>query len=209
METYDSLDQFWQDYFGGPLPKTGFDTWTLAKSIHTTDTHYRELQARSADNLGYQPTMLTLANPLTQSSREIIIRNVQTAGYEQFRTFYRQRFIAQLPQRFGLFQPEKTQADAVYDNWEAFASEWFERDGASLLAYNLPILFDHVSDARYWAWQQKQFDPCGTQRLIVTVFQYRTGRFAEVFIPGVNDAEMSRIQLLSQSRLALQAEELF
>ncbi len=209
METYDSLDQFWQDYFGRPLPKTGFDTWAIAKSIHTTDTSYRELQASGSDSLGYQPTMLTLADPLTQNSQEVIIRNVQTADFEKFRTFYRQRFIAQLPQRFGLFHSEKKQADAIYDSWEAFASEWFERDGASLLEYNLPVLFDHVSDASYWAWQQKQFDPCGTQRLIVTVFQYRTNRFAEVFITGVNDAEMSRIRLLSQSRLALRAEELF
>lgn len=209
MKIYDFFDQFWGEYFKEKLPATGFDTWTIAKLTHTNDHDYHQLKSAGKDTLGYQPTMITLANPLEQKTEEIIIKDLPTATYSSLRQQYQHRFIQQLPKRFGLFNTESKQADAVYDSWEVFASAWFIRDGQSLLPYNLLLLFDHVSDAEYWAWKQKQFDPCGTQRLIVTVFQYRTCKFAEVFITNVTDIEMSRIKMLMQSKLTLQVEELF
>lgn len=209
MKTYDTFDQFWHEYFDAKLPDSGFDTWAIAKLTHTNDQDYQQLKASGADTLGYQPTMLTLADPLTQKSVEVIIKNLPTAAYTSLRQQYQRRFIEQLPKRFGLFHSDKKQADVIYDKWETFTDEWLIRDGKSLLSYNLPLIFDHVSDAQYWGWQQKGFDPCGTQRLIITVFQYRTGRFADVFITNVTDAEMSRITMLMQSKLTLQAEELF
>lgn len=209
MKIYDTFDQFWIDYFDSKLPGTGFDSWTIAKITHMSDQAYQQLTLEGKDTLGYQPTMLTLTDPLKQKSAEVLIKNLSTNAYMSLRQQYQQRFIDQLPQRFGLFHTDSKQADAIYDTWEAFASEWLVRDGKSLLPYNLPVLFDHVSDADYWGWKQKRFDPCGTQRLIVTVFQYRTMRFADIFITDVTDAEMSRIKLLMQSKLALQSEELF
>lgn len=209
MKIYDTFEQFWLDYFDRKLPSSGFDPWTVAKFVHTNDQAYRQLKADGKDRLGYQPTMLTLADPLKQKSVEVLIKNLSTSAYMSLRQQYQQRFIDQLPQRFGLFRSDSKQADAIYDTWDVFADEWLTRDGKSLLSYNLPILFDHVPDADYWGWQQKGFDPCGTQRLIVTVFQYRTGRFADVFITDVTDTEMSRINMLMQSKLTLQAEELF
>lgn len=209
MKVYDTFDQFWQDYFSSTLPETGFDTWAIAKLTHTGDQEYHQLRAAGKDTLGYQPTLFTLADPLRQKSAEIIIKNLPTAACQSLRGQYQQRFMQQLSNRFGLFHTDKKQADAIYDSWELFADDWLIRDGQSLLAYNLPLLFDHVPDAEYWGWQQKGFDPCGTQRLIVTVFQYRTSRFADVFITNVTDAEMSRISLLVRSKLALQAGELF
>jgi hypothetical protein len=209
MKIYDTFDQFWPDYFSGELPETGFDAWAIAKFTHTTDLEYQKLHAGGKDTLGYQPTMLTLADPLKQKRVEVIIKGLPTATYDSLRQQYQHRFISQLPKHFGLFHTDKKQADAIFDTWQAFIDTWLTRDGQSLLSYNLPLLFDHVSDAEYWAWKQKGFDPCGTQRLIVTVFQYRTGRFADVFITNVTDAEMSRIKLLMQSKLTLQAEDLF
>lgn len=209
MKIYDTFDRLWHDYFYGDLPETGFDAWTIAKFTHTSDEEYQQLKASGKDTLGYQPTMLTLADPLKQKKSEVILKDLPTAAHDSLRQQYRDRFIMQLPKRFGLFNSDSKQADAIYDSWEAFAQEWLQRDGKSLLAYNLPLLFDHVSDAEYWGWQQKGFNPCGTQRLIVTVFQYRTGQFAEVFITNVTDTEMSRIRMLIQSKLTLQAEELF
>lgn len=209
MKTYDTFDQFRLDYFDSKLPRSGFDTWAIAKIIHTNDQAYQQLKEEGKDTLGYQPTMFTLADPLKQKTTEVLIKNLSTAAYMSLRNQYQQRFVEQLSKRFGLFHADSKQADAIYETWEAFATEWFTRDGKSLLSYNLPILFDHVPDADYWGWQQKGFDPCGTQRLIVTVFQYRTGRFADIFITDVTDDEMSRIKLLMQSKLALQSEELF
>lgn len=209
MKVYDTFEQFSKDYFSGNLTEAGFDTWVIAKFTHTHDHEYQQLKAKGKDTLGYQPTMLTLADPLRQKRAEVIIKNLPTASYDSLRQQYRHRFIDQLPKRFGLFQTDKKQADAVYATWEAFIDAWLNRDGQDLLAYNLPLLFDHVSDAEYWGWKQKGFDPYGTQRLIITIFQYRTGRFADVFITNVTDAEMSRIAMLMQSKLTLQAEELF
>lgn len=209
MKTYDTFDQFWHDYFDSKLPGSGFDTWTITKLIHTSDQDYQQLKADGKDRLGYQPTMLVLADPLKQQTIEVVIKNLSTDAYTSLRQQYQYRFIDQLPQRFSLFHADSSRADAIYDTWDAFVDEWFTRDGKSLMSYNLPILFDHVPDADYWGWQQKGFDPCGTQRLIVTVFQYRTGRFACIFITNVVDAEMSRIKMLMQSKLTLQAEELF
>jgi hypothetical protein len=208
MKTFDSFDEAWQTY-NPSLNTAGFDPWTIAKFTHTDDQTYQYLRAMQEDTLGFQPTLLTLADPLSQKSEEMVIRNLTTEMLSGIQYQYRQRFISQLPHRFGLFHSDKTQADAVYEHWEAFAQQWLERDGQDVMLYNLPLLFDHVSDVVYWSWQQKGFDPCGTQRLIVTVFQYRTGRFAEVFITNITDAEMQRIKLLMQSRLALRSEELF
>lgn len=209
MKTYDAFDRFWQDYFSTKLPETGFDTWAIAKVTHTSDQEYEHLRADGKDTLGYQPTMLTLADPLKQKKAEVIIKGLPTAAVDSLREQYGRHFINQLPQRFGLFHSDKKQADAIFDSFEAFSREWLMRGQQSLLPYNLPLLFDHVSDAEYWGWQQKGFDPCGTQRLIITVFQYRTGRFAEVFVTSVTDAEMSRIRMLMQSKLTLQVQELF
>ena len=209
MKFYDRFDQFWYDYFGSTLPEAGFDAWTIAKFAHTHDQEYQQLRAQGKDALGYQPTMITLADPLRQTSAEVIVKDLPTADYQSLRQQYQHRFIDQLPKRFGLFHSDKKQADAIFDTWESFTDEWLMRDGKSLLPYNLPLLFDHVSDVEYWGWKQKGFDPCGTQRLIVTVFQYRTGRFADIFITNVADAEMSRIAMLMQSKFTLHAEELF
>ncbi len=209
MKIYDTFDLFWHDYFDDMLPGTGFDAWAIAKLTHTTDQDYQRLKVTGKDTLGYQPTMITLADPLKQKVAEVIIKNLPTAAYDSLRRQYQYRFIEQLPRRFGLFHSDSKQADAVFDKWETFTNEWLMRDGENLLSYNLPLLFDHVSDAEYWGWRQKGFDPCGTQRLVATVFQYRTGRFAEVFITDVTDAEMSRIKLLMQSKFTLQMEELF
>jgi hypothetical protein len=209
MKIYNTFDQFWPDYFNGKLPEAGFDAWAIAKFTHTNDQEYQRLNAEGKDTLGYQPTMLTLADPLKQKKAEVIIKGLPTAAYDSLRQQYQHRFVDQLPKRFGLFHSDKKQADAIFDTWQAFIDEWLTRDGESLLPYNLPLLFDHVPDAEYWGWKQKGFDPCGTQRLIVTLFQYRTGRFADVFITNVADAEMSRIKMLMQSKLTLQAEDLF
>ena len=208
MKTFDTFDELWNTYFAQP-GAAGFDTWAIAKFTHTNDREYAELKAKGKDALGFQPTMLTLADPLTLRKEEAIVKNLPTSSVSSLRQQYQQRFTNQLPKRFGLFRPDVTQADAIYGNWQEFADEWLEKDGQSLLQYNLPLLFDHVSDLEYWGWQQKGFDPCGTQRLVVTVFQYRTGRFADIFITNMTDAEMSRIAMLFQSRLTLNAQELF
>ncbi|MGH7157971.1 MAG: hypothetical protein ACREGD_02750 [Candidatus Saccharimonadales bacterium] len=205
MKVYDSFDVFWRDYFDGQDPSEAIDTWAIAKFTHTSDDEYRELQAAGRDNLGYQPTLLTLADPKRRIKEEVIIKNLPTATVHSLKSQYQKRFTQQLPRRFGLFNPSRKQADAVYPRWDDFAAEWFIKDGQDILGYNLPLLFDHVSDAEYWAWQQKGFDPCGTQRLVVDIFQHRTGRFAEIFITDVTDAEMSRIRLLMQSKLTLAA----
>lgn len=207
MKIYDSFDTVINDYFILAPQAAGFDTWTIAKFIHTSDDAYRQLVSAGKDTLGYQPTMLTLADPLNQQKDEVIIRNLPTASYAAVRQQYTHRFVEQLPGRFGLFYSDKKQADAIFTSWEEFARDWLERGGQNLLPYNLPLLFDHVSDAEYWGWQQKGFDPCGTQRLIITVFQYRTGRFADVFITGVSDAEMARIRMLVMSRLTIGLED--
>ncbi|HEX8183026.1 MAG TPA: hypothetical protein VF575_05500 [Candidatus Saccharimonadales bacterium] len=208
MKIYDTFDAVIHDYFETNAVGFSFDTWAIAKFLHTSDADYQQLVATGGNTLGYQPTMLTLADPLQQQKDEVIIRNLPTSTYAAVREQYAHRFIDQLPGRFGLFHSDKKQADAIFNSWEEFAGEWLERDGQSLLPYNLPLLFDHVSDAEYWGWQQKGFDPCGTQRLIVTVFQYRTGRFADVFITNVTDAEMARIRMLIMSRLTLGINEI-
>lgn len=209
MKTFETFDKFRDSYFAAPPGETGFDTWAIAKFTHTNDQEYAALRASGKDTLGFQPTMITLADPLVLRKEDAVVKDLPTSSVLSLRQQYQQRFTNQLPKRFGLFRPDATQADAIYSNWQEFASEWLEKDGESLLQYNLPLLFDHVSDLEYWGWQQKGFDPCGTQRLIVTVFQYRTGRFAEIFITNMNDAEMSRIAMLFQSRLTLNSEELF
>lgn len=210
VKIYDTFDHFWHDYFSGqPNTQASFDAWTIAHFTHTSDEEYQQLRLAGKDSLGYQPTLLTLADPLNQENVEVIVKNMSDTVYHSLRGQYQQRFIEQLPNRFGLFHAESQQADAIYDSWEQFAQAWLTNEGQNVLKYNLPLSFDHVSDIDYWAWQQKGFDPCGTQRLIVTIFQYRTGRFAEIFVTGVTDAEMSRIALLMRSQLTLQAEELF
>lgn len=207
MKIFDTFEDFWKEYFG-ELNSHGFDVWTIAKFTHTDDATYAQQKTDGKDSLGFQPTMITLADPMRVRKEEVVVKNLSDKAIASLREQCQHRFIEQLPYRFGLFHPDIRQADAIYERWEQFAAEWLERDGRSLLQYNLPILFDHVTDVEYWGWQQKGFDPCGTQRLVITVFQYRTGRFAEVFLSGVNDAEMSRIKLLIQSKLTLQMQEL-
>jgi len=209
MRVFDTFEAFWQAYFGSQttLP---FEVWTIAHIAHTDDQAYAQAKTAGQDKLGFQPTMFTLADPLAQRHETAIVKDLSTAAVAALSQQYQQRFMGQLPARFGLLHADKASGDAVYDSWEAFAAAWLiSADGQDLLTYNLPLVFDHVSDLEYWGWQQKEFDPCGTQRLIITIFQYRTGHFADIFITNVNDTEMARIALLAQSKIGFAADRIF
>jgi hypothetical protein len=209
MHVFDTFSAFWQAFFDGDA-SAPFEVWAIANVAHTPDHAYTQLEATGQDKLGFQPTMFTLADPLTQRHETVVVKDLSTRDVTELSQQYRQRFLSQLPRRFGLFHAEKARGDAVYPSWEAFAQEWLTgADSQELLAYNLPLLFDHVSDLEYWGWQQRGFEPCGTQRLIITLFQYRTGHFADVFITNVDDTEMSRITLLAQSKIGLGADRIF
>lgn len=206
METFNSFTDFWRSM--QQASKHGFDRWVIAHFTHTSDETYAEAVAHGTDTLGFQPLLLTLADPVAQQTKEVVIKNVTDSALSEIKQHYSDRFIRQLPRRFGLFAADKNQADAIYASWRDLEAEWFMRDGQSVLDLNLPLLFDHVSNTQYWAWQQKGYEPCDTQRLIITVFQYRTGRFADLFITDVDDNEMQRIAMLLQSKLSLNVSNL-
>jgi hypothetical protein len=209
MKTYDNFETFWGVFFKDEPKNHGFDTWTIAKFIHTSDQEYATMRGANLDTLGFQPTLLTLADPIHQRRHNAMIKNISSSQFQKLKRQYQERFIDQLTNRFGWFHTAKKQADAIYDNWEDFSREWLQRDDQDILSYNLPLLFDHVSNAEYWAQKQKGFDPYKKQCLIVTIFQYRVDRFADVFITDVTDADMDRIKLLIQSKLKLRMQDLF
>lgn len=201
MKTFDSLAQA-AEAFLRPHTSHHIDQWTVAGITHAGPGD------PLAERLGFRPTLLTLANPFTFQTESVVVKDIAEESIPRLKQQLRQRYIAQFEQRFKLFDAEKYQADAVYDSWSDFAGQWVQHGSDYRLPFNLPLLFDHVSDIDYWAWQQKQFDPVGNQRLIVTIFQQRTNKFAEVFIGNVSDAELGRIKLLLASHVKLNAERI-
>lgn len=189
--------------------KYGFDSWILTSFKHTSDQEYSRLLHAGRDRLGYQPLLLSFADPIERKYVEVIVQNVTDMSALDIKKFLTDHYHEQFMHRIGLFFPNKNKVDAIYPHFTDYEKEWVQKDEKYRLHLNIPVLVDHVSDAQYWAWEQKDYNPAGTQRLIITVFQPRTMRFADILIENVDDAEMSRIKLLLSSRTKLDNERIF
>lgn len=203
MKIYDTFQQFWNDFSTEKPNDHGFNDWAIVRFTHVNDAEYAKQKIEETDELGFQPLWLTMANPITKSTKQILIKDVQDKLAADFLKYRNDQFVGQLGARFGSFRPDEFQAFAEYDSWESFYSNWLERDGKAVIGHNMPLLFDHTPKVEYWTRKQSGLDVLEYQRLLVTTFFVPKNQFYDFFIKDVNDAEMQRIKLLSMSRIGL------
>ncbi len=209
MKIYDTFQLFWND-FSTTRPNThGFHNWQVAQILHTSDQSYARQLSSGNDELGFQPLSVTMANPFTKESKQILIKDVNDELANNFAHHCRKAYVSNLGSRFGNFKPDTFHAFAEYDNWDSFYKTWLERDGKPVFMHSLPLLFDHTPKIDYWTRKQTGQEVLPYQRLLITLYFVSKKQFFDFFIKDVTDEEAGRIKLLTQSRIGLNDELLF
>lgn len=209
MQIYDSFQQFWDEYALSKPNNHGFYDWTVVRLVHTSDKDYQTQKHENNDELGFQPLTVTLANAFEKQSKLVIIKNVNNALAADFARFSRERYLSDLPKRFGSFRPGETNAYTEYDDWPSFNSNWLERNDVPVFQHNVPLLIDHTPKVEYWLRKQTGETVLPYQRLLITTFFASKNQFFDFFIKNVDDEAAHQINMLLQSRISLSAGQLF
>lgn len=209
MKIYNSFQLFWDEFSSTKPNKYGFSDWGVVQILHTSDKDYTAQIKNNADELGFQPLSITLANPNSKRTKKILVKNVNDKLFNDFTRLCRNTYLEQLDKRFGNFTPDTFHAFAEYDSWESFYKTWLERDGKPVFALNLPLLFDHTPKIEYWARKQTGQEIMPYQRLLITTYFVHKNQFFDFFIKNVTDEEAERIKMLTKSRVGLGLDQLF
>lgn len=209
MKTYETFQHFWNNYGAHEPNSAGFHDWVLVNYTHTSDKAYTKQQQNGTDTLGFQPLLVTYANPFTKSSEKSLIKNVDDAQLAGMLHFYRQKYHEQFESRFGSFRPDEFTAFAEYDSWDSYHKVWLERDGHSTLDKHIPLLFDHTPAIEYWSRKQTGQEVMSYQRLLVTTYFAPKNQFFDFFIKNIDDNEMNKIRSLTVSRLGFNLDKLY
>lgn len=209
MQVYDSFQKFWNDYSATQPNIHGFQDWQVVQILHTSNTDYAKQVAHDADELGFQPLTILLADPLKKQTKRLLVKNVDDKLANDFRVYSRTQYSDQLANRFVNLKADTFHAFAEYDNWQSFYNSWLERDGKPVFMHNLPLLFDHTPKIDYWARKQTGQKVLPHQRMLITTYFINNNKFFDFFIKNVSDDEAERIKLITLSRLALNIDLLF
>lgn len=150
---------------------------------------------------------IRLVKPVDKTIISVLLNN--NYQIDDIRELFYQRLAKQYPKRFGLFNTQKIQADAIFDTWQELYAEWFQKKGSSILNYNIPLLFDYVSNDIYEYWTKNNQDIYGTQRMIISVYQPRTERFADLFITNMSEDKVEEFKNVMTSHIILDKHRLF
>ena len=209
MKIYETFQHFWNEFSATKPNVHGFNDQILVSHLHTNDVSYMTQRQDGTDALGFQPLLLIFANPMTKTTTKYLVKNVDDNLAASFLHYCRKQYSEQFPSLFGSFRPDEFHAFAEYDNWESFYKNWFEHKGVSVLDRHLPLLFDHTPMIEYWTRKQTGLEVLPYQRLLVTTFFAPKNQFFDFFIKDVDDAEIERIKLLTQSRLGFNLEKVY
>ena len=209
MKVHENFQLFWDDFTSRKPNEHGFFDEQIVKILHTPDQKYYEQRQQNKDGLGFQPLFVMFANPITQKTDKVLIKNVNDKLANDFRQYVRNQYVSELDKKFGTFTPDATDGYTEYDSWNSFEKSWFMRENGPVFDRNIPLLFDHISDVEYWTRKQTGEKVFYYQRLLVTTFLVAESKFYTFFIKDVNDTELGRIKLLVQSRIGLEPERMF
>ncbi len=176
MITVSSLSELWQKYFSHPMQIGGNDAWAIVYI------------ARDG-----QEILVSLANPFAEEREEAFVQNVSDTDLDTFVHHYKERFVSQLPSRFGFFRPGVDRVLTEYPDWRTFYDAWINGDPA-LIQANMPLLFDYPSPQEYRAMQLKNADYAGYRRLLIEIYQYRKQQFQRIFVKNVDDMMFGSIR---------------
>lgn len=207
MTVHENFQTFWNEFSSATPNKYGFLDWQVVSYLHVSDKDYARQNAEGQNELGFQPLMVTLANPFTKETTEHLVKNVTDATAEQFLSMARDRYIKEFGKRFGSFTPSEMHAFAEYDTWDNFYYHWLERDGKQVFSKNVPLLIDHTPKIEYWTRKQSGEDVLPYQRILITTYFVSQKKFYSFFIKEINDSEFERIKLLLQSRVGLHLDD--
>jgi len=209
MKVFDSFEMFWDELAPDKRNAFNFQDWQVVQIVHTSDEEYQKQRLEGRDELGFQPLSVILANPLSQQTRQILIKHVSSKLATDFKEYCRKQYYSEFPNRFGSFRPDTFHAFAEYDNWESFYTTWLQRNGKPVFHQNVPLLLDHTPQIEYWTRKQTNQEIMPYQRLLITTYFVSTNKFFDFFIKDIDDSEAQRIQLLTQSRIGLNLEKLY
>lgn len=209
MQVYNFFNEFWHEYVNTKTNQHGFHDWQIVNVVHTDDQTYAKHQEAGTDELGFQPLLLTMVNPLQQKSKKVIIKNVNDATADSLKNYCRDQYIDQLESRFINARADTFNAFTEYETWDEFYRVWLERDGKPVHHQNIPVLFDHTPSIEYWAKKQAGEKVLPYQRLLVTTYFVSKDKFFDFFIKNIDDNELEQIKLLIKSKLSLNSDLLF
>lgn len=209
MQVYDSFQSFWDTHQAESLNNFGFFDWQPVALHHVSDLDYETDRLLARDTLGYQPLMITQANPFTRQQRTAMVQQVTDQLFARYQAYCRQTYLQTFGQRRASFRPDATHAYAEYPDWQSFAAAWLDRPERPVYAENLPLLVDHTPGTEYWMRRQVGDKVLPHQRLLVTTFHVPTRTFYDFFVKNIDDGAAGRIQALLESRMYLHQDSLF
>lgn len=209
MNVYESFQAFWDTHCAESPNRYGFFDWQPVALHHVSDLDYETDRLLARDSLGFQPLMITLANPFIKEHQTILVKHVTDDLFARYQAYCRSTFVRTFGHRHGSFRPDATHAYTEYPDWPSFSRSWLDRPDRPVYAENLPLLVDHTPAAEYWARKQVGDKILLYQRLLVTTFHVASKTFYDFFVRDVNDEVAGRIRSLLESRLYLNSESLF
>ncbi|KKW03128.1 MAG: hypothetical protein UY35_C0008G0012 [Candidatus Saccharibacteria bacterium GW2011_GWC2_48_9] len=209
MIIYETFQLFWNDYTKESVNKHGFKDWQVVNIHHTSDADYALQYHSGNDDLGFQPLVITEANPFSHEVRQTLVKHVADAVADSFTEYSRRKYSNSFDKKFGSFKPDTFKAFAEYDDWDSFYYAWLERARQPVFHMNIPLLIDHTPQIEYWTRKQSGQEILPYQRLLITTYFVTENRFFDFFIKNITDGQAQQIHQMTQSRIGLNLELLY
>lgn len=209
MNVYESFQAFWDDHRAESPNRYGFFDWQPVALHHVSDLDYETNRLLARGSLGFQPLMVTQANPFTREHRTILVKHITDELFARYQAYCRSTYTRDFGHRHASFRPDATHAYTEYPDWQSFASVWLDRPERPVYAENLPLLIDHTPSLEYWTRKQMGDKVLPYQRLLVTTFHVPSRTFYDFFIKHIDDETAGRIKALLESRIYLHQDSLF
>ena len=192
MTEFNSVDELAKSFFNNS--QYGFDEWVVIKISEI------EIEKK---------TLITLANPIDNELKQVVINKCQHDEIDSFRNSYRKHYLKQLEDRFGFYLPLKNSGDVEYETFDLFNQYWIENEGHNILPFNIPLLFDFPNNLQYAEAVQDNNITVNYQRLIAIVAQPRKKRIKTLFIKNVKENDIASIKNLILNKANEVSGELF
>ncbi len=190
MKYITTLQEFWDQYIV-PTNQQGFNTWTIVWMYQLPE----EKRGKLPENLRQHrvmPTIVTIADPITRKASTVCITEDAPDVMKILQQNYLKMLPAEYKRRMGGYFPGKSRASLLYEyeKWQDFKDDWLVRDGMMLAPYNFSLMFDIPSELEYLDWEHRKLCKIEYPRLIVTLYQHKTGKFHDLLIKNVTKADI-------------------
>lgn len=195
MQIYDSFQEINNTYLT-EINSFGFLKWTIVwiEKLKEEDRSNLPQELQSKPQL---PIFITIADPLHKESRTLCLNTTSPTDADEIATHYMNQLLMDYPNRVKGIAPVKIDGFFEYENWSELKEDWLMHRGNLQIPYNFPLLFDLPGELEFIEWQKRNMLKLPYKRLLVTFYQYKTGKFFDLFVKNADQHDVNHyFQLL-------------